>query len=140
MHSTVFGEPRRGAAEAVAGRRALRAGLPLSIMLCVLAFAVPSSASAQEVAEAEAPTKVKRRRRVVKPAASSRPATNKTAKKPRKAVKPPPVEDTGADDTAEPEIPVLGGGPSTDEPSSASPPAPVPTPAASAPPAAAPLT
>ncbi|WP_163785835.1 TonB-dependent receptor plug domain-containing protein [Myxococcus vastator] len=109
MHSTVFGEPRQGAAKAVAGRRALRAGLPLSIMLCVLSLVVPSSATAQEVAQAEAPAKVKRRKRVVKPA---RPA--RTAKKPKKAV-PPPVED--AEDPAdEPEIPVLGGGPSSEEP------------------------
>ncbi|NOJ83482.1 TonB-dependent receptor plug domain-containing protein [Myxococcus xanthus] len=132
MHSTLFGEPRLGAAKAVAGRRALRAGLPLSIMLCVLSLAVPSSAAAQAAAEAEAPAKVKRRKRVVKPAASARPAA-KTAKKSKKPVK-PPVENAD-DPTAEPEIPVLGGGPATDEPSPASAPAPVPTP-----PAAAPLT
>ncbi|NVJ02967.1 TonB-dependent receptor [Myxococcus sp. AM009] len=103
MHSTVFGEPRQGAAKAVAGRRALRAGLPLSIMLCVLSLVVPSSATAQEVAQAEAPAKVKRRKRVVKPA---RPAA-RTAKKPKKPVQPP------AD---EPEIPVLGGEPPPEEP------------------------
>ncbi len=116
MHSTVFGEPRRGAAKAVAGRRALRAGLPLSLMLCVLAFAVPSVAGAQDAAESEAPSKVKRRKRVVKPATPARPAA-KSAKKPRKAVKAAPVDpETDLDDPAEEaQIPVLGG-PSTDDP------------------------
>ncbi|WP_095959586.1 TonB-dependent receptor plug domain-containing protein [Corallococcus macrosporus] len=136
MHSTVFGEPRRGAAKAVAGRRAMRAGLPLSLMLCFLAFVVPSSAVAQDTGEKEAPSKVKRRRRVVKPAASTRSTSSKTARKPRKAVKPAPVEDEDAQ-----EIPVLGSGPGSEDSSSSSPPAmpPMPPPPVTTP-AAAPLT
>ncbi|WP_426752973.1 TonB-dependent receptor domain-containing protein [Myxococcus sp. Y35] len=122
MHTTVFGEPRRGAAKAVAGRRALRAGLPLSLMLCVLSLAVPSSVAAQEVAQTEAPAKAKRRKRVVKPRESTRPA--RTAKKPRKAAKPPPAAEPEAKPDEEleaSEIPVLGSGPATDDPPAGTP-------------------
>ncbi|MCP3137337.1 TonB-dependent receptor plug domain-containing protein [Pyxidicoccus xibeiensis] len=116
MHSTVYGDPRRGAVQALLGRRGLRA-LPLSIFLCALAVASPgpSEAQAQE-AQAETQPKVKKKKRAEK-------------KPPTRATRPPRIKkNKGVKAPAEPaltddEIPVLGGGPATDDPLTATEPA-----------------
>ncbi|WP_338865463.1 TonB-dependent receptor plug domain-containing protein [Myxococcus stipitatus] len=146
MHSNVSGEPLRGAVGVHAGRRGPRAILPWSILLCALAVAHPSLAQAQaSTATSESQPKVKRKKRVAapgtKPATATKSATTtkpagtkppRTAKKSAKSRKGSKVEEAPS---AAPEIPVLGAGPETGDPSAgtesvvAEPPVPVePTP------------
>ncbi|NTX01769.1 TonB-dependent receptor [Myxococcus sp. CA040A] len=150
MHSKVSADPLRGAVGAYAGRQGNRAAMVVSVLFFALALAHPSVAQAQAAdAAAESPPKVKRKKRVAAPGTKVPGATKTPATKPPRSAKKPPKTRKSTKPVEAPipdsEIPVLGAGPETDDPSqggesvTAEPPVPVaPSPFVESPPASPP--